>query len=85
MSEMVNVNISLPRKIVEYVDREAEENYLSRASVARQYLMQKLEEKIVVEKRRKGYSIRKIVETTGIPYLKVLKILGETQVDDEEE
>lgn len=43
------------------------------------------EKKTVVELRLKDYSIRKTVEATEIPYLKVLKILGETQVDDEEE
>lgn len=81
--EMVNVNIALPKKIVEYVDREAEEHYLSRASVARRYLLEKLEEKMVVETRLKGYSIRKVAEITGIPYAKVLRILGETQADEE--
>ncbi len=45
--------------------------------------MEKLEEKIVVETRLKGYSIRKTAEVTGMPYTKVLKILGDTQVDEE--
>lgn len=84
MANMVNVNISLPKKILEYVDREAEERYSSRASVAREYLVQKIEEKRIVEMRQRGYSIRKTSELTGIPYGKVLKVLGETQVDDKE-
>jgi metal-responsive CopG/Arc/MetJ family transcriptional regulator len=79
---MISINITLPKKIVDYVDREAEDKYLSRASVARQYLMEKLEEKIVSETRLKGYSIRKTSEITGIPYLKTLKILAKTQVDE---
>ena len=67
MVEMVNVNISLPKSIVDFVDREAEEKYLSRASVARQYLMEQLEQKIVVQTRLKGYSIRKTAECYGHP------------------
>lgn len=47
--------------------------------------MEKLEEKRVVEMRQRGYSIRKTSELTGIPYGKVLRILGETQVDDQSE
>lgn len=43
--------------------------------------MEKLEEKLVVEERMKGYSIRKIAEITGIPYTKVL---AATQVDEQE-
>ncbi len=83
MDEMVNVNLTLPKKAVEYIDREAEENYLSRASVARKYLLDEIDEEMVLETRLKGYSIRKTAEITGVPYKKVLRILGKTQVDDE--
>ena len=85
MNEMVNVNVTLPKRIVEYIDREADENYLSRASVARKHLLADLEEEMVGETRAKGYSIRKTAEITGIPYQKVLRILGKTQVDEENE
>ncbi len=83
MAGMGSVNVSLPKKAVEYLDRQAEENYTSRAGIARQYLMEKLEEKAVVEARTKGYSIRKASEMTGVPYARVLKILGQTQIDEE--
>ncbi len=79
----VNVNISLPKKIVEYLDKEAGEHYLARAAVARQYLMEEVAEKMVLEARRKGYSMRKVAESTGITYTKVLGILAKTQVDEE--
>lgn len=85
MEEMVNVNLTLPKRIVEYIDREADEHYLSRASVARKHLLEDLEEEMVVETRQKGYSIRKVSEITGVSYDKVLKILGKTQVDEEDE
>ncbi|MFH1247457.1 MAG: hypothetical protein V1644_03685 [Candidatus Micrarchaeota archaeon] len=45
--------------------------------------MEEVAEKMVVEARRKGYSIRKVVESTCITYTKVLGILAKTQVDEE--
>ncbi len=78
----INVNISLPKKVVEYIDKEAEEQYLPRAAVARKYLMEEVAEKMVLEARKKGYSIRKVAESTGVSYSKALAILGRTQVDE---
>ena len=45
--------------------------------------MEEVAEKMVLEARRKGYSIRKVVESTGISYTKVLGILAKTQIDEE--
>ncbi|HIH20227.1 TPA: hypothetical protein HA244_03080 [Candidatus Micrarchaeota archaeon] len=85
MVDMVTLNITLPKKIVAYLDRQAEEHYLTRATVARQYLIEEVYEKTVLQARKAGLSIRKISETTGIPYAKVLKILGKTQFDEQAE
>ena len=80
--ELVNVNMSLTKKVVEYLDKQAEENYLARASVARQYLMEEVSEKMVVEARRKGSSLRKVAQATGTPYSKVLSIIAKTGIDE---
>ncbi len=84
MGENIAVNVTLPKEAIEYIDEEAEKNYLSRATLARQLLLQKIDEIKVVQARRNGYSIRKIAEMYTIPYTKVLEILHLTQVDAEE-
>ena len=45
--------------------------------------MQEVAEKMVAQARRKGYSIRKVADATGLPYSKVMSILAKTQVDEE--
>lgn len=83
MNENIAVNITLSREAVAYLDIEARRTYLSRATVARQMLLQHIDELKVVNARRKGYSIRKISEVYKINYSKVLEILHTTQVDAE--
>jgi len=83
MNENIAVNITVPKEAVEYLDIEAKKTYLSRATVARQLLLQHIDEVKVINARRHGYSIRKISEMYGIAYSKVLEILHVTQVDSE--
>lgn len=82
MEKMVTLNLTLPKRIIDYLDQEAQAHYLSRATVARQHLIEEVYEKVVTESRLRGLSIRRISETTGIPYLKVLQILAKTQIDE---
>ena len=82
---MNTLNVTLPKKALEYIDRKAKSQYSSRSAVARAYLLEELNRKMVCEARRQGYSIRKISENMEIPYENVIRILGETQVDEEEE
>ncbi|MBI5159141.1 hypothetical protein HY992_03405 [Candidatus Micrarchaeota archaeon] len=84
MNENIAVNITVPKKVVDYLDVEAKKTYLSRATVARQMLLQHIDELKVISARRQGCSIRKISETCGIAYSKVLEILHVTQVDAED-
>ena len=84
MNENIAVNVTLPKEVVDYLDSEAKKTYLSRATVARQFLLQKIDELKVTNARRNGYSIRKISEMYSIQYSKVLEILHATQVDAED-
>jgi len=84
MNENIAVNITIPREVVEYLDIEAKKTYLSRATIARQLLLQHIDELKVINARRQGYSIRKISEIYGIAYSKVLEMLHTTQVDAED-
>jgi hypothetical protein len=84
MVENVAVNITLPKETIEYLDNEAKKSYLSRATVARQLLLQHIDEIKIIQARRQGYTIRKISEMYDIAYPKVLEILHITKVDEEE-
>ncbi len=84
MNENIAVNVTLPKEIIDYLDAEAKKTYLSRATVAKQLLLQHIDELRVMNARRNGYTIRKISEMYEIPYLKVLDILHATQVDAED-
>lgn len=84
MVRNVALNITLPLEAVKYLDVEAGKAYLSRATVARQFLLQKIDEAKVVLARKRGYSIRKVSEMYGIEYPRVLEILHATQVDAED-
>lgn len=79
----MNVNVTLPKKALEFIDREARHRYVSRSAVVRAFVLEALDRKIVVDARRKGFSIRKIAEVYGVSYGRVLEILAETQVDEE--
>ncbi|HIH22160.1 TPA: DUF1402 family protein [Candidatus Micrarchaeota archaeon] len=81
MSESIVVNITLSKEAVTYLDNEAKKTYLSRATVAKQLLLQHIDELKVINARRLGYSIRKISEMYGIDYAKIIGILHTTQVD----
>ena len=79
----VLVNVTLPKEVVDYLDQKADDQYTSRATVARQFLIEHTEEKKVVELRKKGFSYRKIAEMTGIKYDKILEIVRITRVDED--
>ena len=78
------VNITVPIEIVKYLDIEAKRTYLSRATIAKQLLLQKIDELKVVNARRNGYSIRKISEIYNISYARVLEILKDMPADVED-
>jgi|GEM_PF-2795016 len=84
MNENIAVNITIPKEAIDYLDAEARRTYLSRATVAKQLLLQHIDELRVVNARKAGYTIRKIVEVYGIDYQKVLEILHMTKVDADE-
>ncbi|HLC69300.1 MAG TPA: hypothetical protein VJH24_05665 [Candidatus Bilamarchaeaceae archaeon] len=79
------VNVTLPAEVVNYIDEKAQKLYISRSTVARQLVMEHVEEEKVVHLRKKGFSIRKIAELTSIRYDRVLRIIGQTGVDEEED
>lgn len=84
MNESVAVNITIPKEVVDYLDSEAKKTYLSRATVAKQLLLQHIDELKVMNARKTGHSIRKISEMYDISYSRVLEILHITQVDAED-
>ena len=65
------------------MDEKARRLYISRATVARQLLMEQVEEEKVLEKRKEGFSFRKIVEITGIRYDRVLQIISKSGIDED--
>ena len=79
----VVVNVILPKEVVHYLDEKADDQYTTRATVAKQFLLEHVEEKKVTELRRKGFSIRKIAEVTGIRYDKILEIIRITRIDED--
>ncbi len=81
----MNVNVTIPKKAMEYLDLQARKQYASLSSVARAYLLRAVHREIVVKMRREGYSIRMISERTEIPYVQVMDVLADTQVDEESE
>lgn len=84
MGANLAVNITVPMEIVKYLDTEAKRTYLSRATIAKQLLLQKIDEIKVVNAQRNGYSIRKIAEMYNISYSRVLEILKNMPVDAED-
>ncbi|MBI5227198.1 ribbon-helix-helix protein, CopG family [Candidatus Micrarchaeota archaeon] len=84
MNENIAVNITLPKEVIEYLDVEARKTYLSRATVARQLLLQHIDEIRVITARKNNYSIRKISQMYEIAYPKVLEILHMSQVDSQD-
>ncbi len=79
----VLVNVTLPQEVVNYLDQKADDQYTSRATVARQFLIEHIEEKRVTELRKKGFSYRKIADMTGIRYDKILEIVRITRIDED--
>ena len=79
----ISINVTLPTEVVEYLDEKAKNKYISRATIARQFLMEHIEEEKVIETRRKGFSIRKVAEITGVRYDRVLDILRQSGIEDE--
>ena len=77
------VNVTLPQEVVHYLDEKAGDQYTSRATVARQFLIEHIEEKKVIELRKKGFSYRKIADATGIRYNKILEIVRITRIDED--
>ena len=77
------VNVTLPQEVVNYLDKNAVDQYTSRATVARQFLIEHIEEKKVMELRKKGFSYRKIADVTGIRYDKILEIARITRIDED--
>lgn len=81
----VLVNVTVPVEVAEYLDEKAEELYITRATIARKFLIEHIEEVKVTEAREKGFSIRKVADMTRVRYDKVLEILRRTGVDAKEE
>lgn len=79
----VSINVTLPNEVVDYIDEKAKNMYISRATVARQFLMEHIEEQKVVETRKKGFSIRKVAEITQVRYDRVLDILRRSGIEEE--
>ncbi len=79
------VNVTLSNEIVNYIDEKASRLYISRATVARQLIMEHIDEEKIIEARKRGFSIRKVAEITGIRYDKVLQIISRSGVDEEED
>ena len=79
----LSINITLPANAVQYIDKKAEQTYISRATVARQFLLEHIEEQKVIESRQKGFSIKKIANITQIKYEKVLEILKKSGLEEE--
>ncbi len=81
------VNVTLPKKIAEYIKRKSREEYLPVSAVARRYIARGVTEEMVLDYHKKGFSIHKISELTDTPLVKVMEILSRTdeELEDLEE
>jgi len=85
---MQNINVNLPANIAEYVSNKSKDEYLSKAAVVRQYLINAILEERVLECRKKGCSISKTAELNNVSVPKVLEVLakfGSEEIADIEE
>ena len=82
---MQNINVNLPAVTAEYVARKSKDEYLSKAAVVRQYLINAILEERVLECRKKGYSISKTAELNDVSVPKVLEVLAKFGSEDIED
>ena len=76
-----NVNVTLPKKIAEYIKRKSREEYLPVSAVARRYIARGVIAEMVLDYHKKGFSIHKISQLTSTPVAKIMEILS--KVDEE--
>lgn len=77
------LHLSLPQPALEEIDAKAKQQYLTRAAVARQYLLRALLDDTVASLRRRRYSVSKIAELLEVPAIRVYEALKRTQIDEE--
>lgn len=83
-----NINVTLPKKVAEYLKRKSKEGYLPVSAVARQYIAKGVTEEMILDYHKKGFSISKISQLTEAPITKVMETLsklGEELEDIDEE
>lgn len=79
----MNSGVSLPEDIVKYLKWKADEEYVSKAAIARRYLIKTITEEIVLKYHQRGYSFSKIAEETGTSVPTVLATLAKYGAGDE--
>jgi hypothetical protein len=77
----VNINVTLPEKVAEYIKRKSKEQFLPVSAVARQYIAKGVIEEMILDYHRKGYSISKISQLTDTPISMVMETLA--KLDEE--
>jgi len=77
------IHLSLPDRIAQVIESKARMQYISKADVARQFLMNALIDESVAEMRKKGYAISKIAQALDVPTVSVMESLRKTGADEE--
>jgi hypothetical protein len=72
----LNINVTLPKKIGDYIKKKSKKEYLPISAVARQYIAQGVSEEMILDYHRKGYSITRIAELVDTPIERVMEVLS---------
>jgi hypothetical protein len=83
-----SINVTLPKKVAEYIKRKSKEQHLPVSAVVRQYIAKGVIEEMILDYHSKGCSISKISQLTDTPISKVMETLaklGEELEDLDEE
>lgn len=71
----VNVNVTIPENIANYLQMKSKTEYLPMSAIVRQYLARSVVEEMVLLYYHHGYSISKIAQMTDSTIFKVMQII----------
>ncbi len=72
----ININVTLPDLVANYLKRKSKEEFLPISAIARKYIANGVTEELIVDYHRKGYSISRIAENIDVPIVKVMDVLS---------
>jgi len=72
----ININVTLPDLIANYLKRKSKEEYLTISAIARKYIAKEVTEELIIEFHKKGYSISKVAQSVDVPIARVMDVLS---------